>query len=92
MSSGYETAYDYSAARAPASARAAFIKRTYLHLAGAVLAFVGLEAVLFASGAAEDIIKDVFLANRFAWVALMLLFIVGGYAAQRMARSQPLRV
>ena len=35
------------AARAVESERAAFIRRTYLHLSGAVLAFVGLEFLIF---------------------------------------------
>src|SRR5262249_27896901 len=77
-----------TAATAAPSERAAFIKRTYLHLAGAVLAFVGLEALLFSSGAAEQIIKDVFLANRMSWIALLALFIGGGMGAQSMARSR----
>jgi FtsH-binding integral membrane protein len=34
------------AAYAPADARAAFIRRTYGHLAGAILAFIALEALL----------------------------------------------
>jgi FtsH-binding integral membrane protein len=80
--------YGVPAIAAPASARAAFIKRTYLHLAGAILAFVGIEAALFMTGTAEHIIKDVFVANRGAWIGLMLLFIVGGYGAQWMARSR----
>ena len=41
-------ATDTVAALAEESARAAFIRRTYSHLAGAVFAFVALEAVLFA--------------------------------------------
>ena len=41
---------------------------------------------------AEQIIKDVFLANKAAWIGLMILFIVGGYGAQYLARSrQPSR-
>ena len=75
------------AASAPVSARVAFIKRTYLHLVGAIVAFIGIEALLFSSGMAENIIKDVFFANRMAWVGLMLLFVVGGMGAQYMARS-----
>src|SRR6202171_4830142 len=35
------------AARAAESERAAFIRRTYLHLSGAVLAFVALEFLIF---------------------------------------------
>jgi FtsH-binding integral membrane protein len=36
-----------SVALSPASARAAFIRRTYAHLAGAILAFAAIELVLF---------------------------------------------
>ena len=41
------------AANAPADARTAFIRRTYLHLAGALLLFTGLEFVLVNSPFAE---------------------------------------
>lgn len=75
-----------TAAAAPPSARAAFIQRTYLHLAGAVLAFLGIEAALIASGVATDLVKTMF-AQRGAWIGLMLLFVVGGIGAQYMARS-----
>lgn len=75
-----------TAASAPASARAAFIKRTYLHLAGALLAFVGIEAALIGSGVATDIVVTMF-AQRAAWIGLLVLFIAGGFVAQYMARS-----
>jgi FtsH-binding integral membrane protein len=84
MVDGY---YREAAISAPASARAAFIRRTYLHLAGAVLAFVGIEAALMVSGIGSELVKTVF-AQRGAWVALMLLFLVGGYGAQYLARSR----
>lgn len=76
---------DVVAAR-PASERAAFIKRTYFHLGAAILAFVGLEAVLISSGVAGDIVQTMF-AQRAAWLVLMVLFVGGGYLAQYMARS-----
>jgi FtsH-binding integral membrane protein len=81
---GYHTE---TVASAPPSARVRFIRRTYTHLAGAVLAFVGIEAALFASGAATDILRTMFAYNA-SWLALMVLFVVGGYAAQAMARSR----
>jgi len=84
MVDGY---YREAASAAPASARAAFIRRTYLHLAGAVLAFVGLEAALMLSGIGQELVQTVF-AQRGAWVGLMLLFLVGGYGAQYLARSR----
>jgi FtsH-binding integral membrane protein len=70
----------------PASERAAFVKRTYLHLGGAILAFIAIEAALISSGVALDIVKTMF-AQRAAWIGLMVLFIGGGYVAQYMARS-----
>jgi FtsH-binding integral membrane protein len=80
--------HGYSAAAAPVSERVAFIRRTYAHLGGAVLAFVGLTAGLIATGMAEQIIRDVFLANRLSWLLLMVLFIGGSFAAQAMARAR----
>jgi FtsH-binding integral membrane protein len=75
------------AAAAPVSARVAFIRRTYLHLLGAVVAFVGVEAVLLSAGYGVDILR-MMQSLPYAWVGLMLLFVVGGYAAQLLARSR----
>jgi uncharacterized protein len=74
-------------ATAPVSERVRFIRRTYAHLAVAIAAFVGLEAALISSAAGSAILNTM-IAFRGAWVALMLLFVVGGYAAQIMARSR----
>ena len=38
-----------SVAEAPASERVAFLRKTYLHLGGAVLAFIAVEAALLNS-------------------------------------------
>jgi FtsH-binding integral membrane protein len=80
--------YGETAATAPVSERVAFIRRTYLHLAGAALAFVGLSTALIASGLAEQILRSVFMANRMAWIGTMVLFIAGSFAAQYMARAR----
>jgi len=77
-----------TAAAAPVNERVAFIRRTYAHLAGAILAFAGITTALISTGLADQIIKDVFQGHRFAWPALMLVFIVGTIAAQYMARSR----
>lgn len=74
------------AAFAPTNERVAFIRRTYAHLAGAVLAFVVIEALLLTSGIGESIVKTLF-AQKGAWIGLMVLFVGGGYAAQYLARS-----
>ncbi len=92
-----EDTYDgepMSVANSPAMARAAFIKRTYAHVLGAVLAFVALEAVIFKTGMAEPILKTIFGGGgRFAWIALMVAFVGAGYVAQIMAQaaSKPLQ-
>ena len=74
-------------ASAPPSARVRFIRRTYAHLAGAVLAFVGIEAAIFANFSPTDVLRTMFSFNG-SWLALMVLFIVSGFAAQAMARSR----
>ena len=87
----YDLSYDedrYAVANAAASERAAFIRRTYGHLAGAILAFVAAEAALFKSGAAKSIVEQLFFGTGpMAWLVLLAVFIAGGYAAQAMARS-----
>lgn len=76
-----------TAAMAPVNERVAFIRRTYAHVAGAVLAFVGLSAALIGSGIADQLLKDVFFANRMSGIVLMVVFIGGSFAAQSMARA-----
>lgn len=73
-------------AAAPVNERVAFIRRTYAHLAGAILAFVGLEALLLSSGIGEELIRSIF-AQKGAWIGLMILFVGGGYVASYMANS-----
>jgi hypothetical protein len=85
----YDLRYDearYSAAAAPASARAAFLKGTYGHLAAAVLAFVGIEAALFYSGLADTIVTQ-YLRLPFAMLGLVVGFLVASYVAGYMAQS-----
>lgn len=92
-----DNAYDgdmRSAADSPALARAAFIKRTYAHVLGAVLAFVALEAVIFKTGMADTILQTVFNGGgKFAWIALMVAFVGAGFVAQMLAQaaSKPLQ-
>lgn len=79
--------YRETVATAPVSERVAFIRRTYAHLAGAIGAFVAIEALLFSTGVSTEVLKIMF-AFPGSWIALMVFFVVGGYAAQMMARSQ----
>jgi FtsH-binding integral membrane protein len=79
--------YGETVAAAPVSERVAFIRRTYAHVAAAVLALVAFETVLIGTGIAKDIVSSMFASN-FAWLGLMVVFIGGTFAAQYMARSR----
>ncbi|ANM30251.1 permease [Acidobacteria bacterium Mor1] len=61
--------------------RARFIVRTYNHLFGAILAFVGLEVVLFQTGIAERIAAPM-LNN---WFLVLGAFMVVGWLASSVA-------
>jgi FtsH-binding integral membrane protein len=74
------------AADAGVSERAAFITRTYLHLFGAILGFVAVEAVLFSTGYAERIAR-VLLGSRFGWLAALGGFMIVGWLASRTAHT-----
>ena len=73
------------AAEASADARPAFIRRTYGHLAGAILAFTALETVLLKI-VPEDMIFSMF-RGRFAWLVVLAAFMGAAWLADRWARS-----
>lgn len=73
------------AAEAAASARAAFIRRTYAHLAVAILAFAGIETVLLQSVSPETI-RGMF-TGRFSWLLVLGAFMFVAWIADRWARS-----
>ncbi len=52
---------------AAAEVRAGFIRRTYAHLAGAILAFILLEALLFQVGVPEGMI-EMLGRSRYSWL------------------------
>ena len=74
-------------AHAPANERVTFIRRTYAHLAAAILIFTGLEILLFKSGIAVDIIRALF-GSGVGMLFLLVGFIGAGWVAQYWARSQ----
>lgn len=79
-------ALDYPiASRAPADARAAFIRKTYGHLAGAVLAFIALETVLLSvPGLDEPLIRTMMSGG---WIMVLLAFMGASYLARYWANS-----
>ena len=68
------------------SERAAFIRRTYAHLAGAILAFVAIETMIFGvirqmnPPAFEQVLSSLF-QSRFSWLIVMVAFMGVSYLA-----------
>lgn len=79
-----------TAAMAGVDERAAFIMKTYVHLVGAIFAFVALETVIFAVGL-DDVFMRVFaslpLPPRFSWLLILVLFMGAGYLARSFAAN-----
>jgi FtsH-binding integral membrane protein len=82
----YEYAPDYRvAAQVESTERAAFIRRTYAHLAGAILAFVGLEAVLVNVIGAQAL---AIFSVPYSAIFVLIAFMAAGWVANVWARSE----
>ncbi len=66
------------------SERAEFIQKTYLHLAGAIAAFVGVSTILFLTGIAEAMTRFV-VSSRFSWLLILGAFSLLGWMARGLA-------
>src|SRR5688572_32593714 len=84
----YTTTFGNSAAEAAPAQRAQFIRKTYLLLAVAILAFIGVEAFLFASGAANLIASVIFSGGAIGWLLVLGLFMGVSFLANRWAVSE----
>ena len=71
-------------AQARPSERAEFIKKTYLHLAGAVGAFIVVEFLLFQLGIAGALANFV-ASSRFGFMAILGGFMLLGYLSSGLA-------
>jgi len=70
--------------QAGVATRAEFIKRTYFHLLAAIVAFIGLEALLFQTGAADAITQVV---ARSSWLVILGAFMLVSWLASKLAFS-----
>jgi len=84
----YTNTFGQSAAEALPEQRAKFIRNTYIHLAAAILAFIGLEVFLFASGTANAIISVFNIGGSMSWLLVLGAFMGISYLANNWAHSQ----
>src|SRR5687768_17588462 len=77
----------YSAADALPAERASFIRKTYLHLAGAVLIFILMEAYLVTSGAGAWAAQTM-LGTSYSWLIVLGAFMGVSFLANMWANSQ----
>lgn len=75
-----------TAAQATQDERAAFISKTYMHLAGAIAAFVALEAVLLSLPITEQMV-GLMVGTRYGWLVVMGVFMVVSWVANSWALS-----
>jgi FtsH-binding integral membrane protein len=73
-----------SVAQSRPSERAIFIQKTYLHLAGAVGAFIVVEFLLFQLGVAEALL-NLISGNRWSWLLILGAFSLLGWLSRGLA-------
>jgi len=86
----YDLDYRYSAAEAVAAERATFVRRVYMHLAGAILALIGIEFLLV-TGLNVEQHKQILMAmygSPWSWLIVLLAFMGASYLAQTWAQSR----
>lgn len=82
--SSYAATMTMPVAQARPDVRATFIRRTYGHLALAVGAFAGLEALLIRSSLAEAMIGFI-SGSRYGWLGILGAFMITGWMARGLA-------
>ena len=80
----YATTADMTVAQAMPDERAAFIRRTYGHLAWAVGGFIIVETLLLQTALGPSMLKMI-AASRFGWLMFLGAFILCGWMARGMA-------
>ena len=82
----YEAPRFTFAAEAAESERASFITKTYLHLAGAIAAFIVIEAVVLQLPIAKQLTESL-LGTQYGWLAVLGGFMVVSWIANSWANS-----
>lgn len=79
--------YTMSVADAEADVRRSFIKKVYMHLAFAILAFGIIESMLLKIPAVQELGMKVISGGNMAWLAVLGAFMLVGVFASKMAHS-----
>lgn len=87
MNTAYENAVNYSVAESSPEMRASFIRKTYIHLAMAILAFIGIETALMVSGVAYTLTKTL-VGSQWSWLIVLGAFMGVSMLANWWANSQ----
>jgi len=83
-----EGMYGYAVIDASKEERSTFIKRTYTHLAAAILMFTAIEAMLLGPLKATTLpIARSMVSSGMTWIAVLIAFMAVGYLADYWARS-----
>ena len=84
-----ENTHPFAVAQAGGDAKATFIRKTYMHLAGAVMAFIALEIAIFSTPLADQIASLVFNSGSVGWLGFLGVFMIASWMARSMAASGP---
>ena len=87
MSHGQAYANDLFAIDASENARAAFMRRTYIHLFGAILGFIGLEALFFQVLPVNRMVQMLFGNGIAGAIVLVVAFLAAGWIARYWAHN-----
>lgn len=89
MNHSYSSGNPFTVADAPSEVRAAFIRRTYSHLAGAIAAFVLVEYFLLSWSGAPGLVAK--MTNGYNWLFVLGAFMGVSWMADRWAQSSTSR-
>ena len=77
----------YVVAHADENTRAGFIRKTYAHLAGAILAFIAIEAALMSIPGIEETVFGILGVSRWSWLVVLGAFMLVSWLADKWAHS-----
>src|SRR5437660_1332953 len=82
------SARPYSVIGGTVESRVQFIRKTYTHLAAAIIAFTLMSAMFYAAGVGEAIAGAALQGGGFVWLLILGGFVLVGYLAQSLARAE----